>query len=798
MLKNYLKIALRNLVRQRMYSGINILGLAVGMACCLLIVLYINHEFGYDDYHEKADRIHRVVMDYKTAEMTSEQGYTQGILAPKLVEEVPDVEAAVRLTGAGGMLAHDTNSFTERGLLLADASLFQIFSFTLIRGNEAEVLVKPESIVLTEEMAAKYFGNSDPIGQTLRYNNDRVLTVTGIVETPPAQSHFTFDGLISMSTIDNADAPDWMFQDWLSTYMQTYVLLGQHASPAVVEQKMASLVEREAGQMMRQANRWVTFMLEPLDSIYLTSNRDGLGTWRNLTNLYLFGFIAAFILLIACINFMNLATARAMMRAREVGVRKTLGAARFQLVWQFFGEALIFTLVSMALALGLAWLAMPAFNALAGKAIASQQLLSFTYISWMLLLAGIVTVLAGGYPAVVLSGFQPAAVLKGKLGKRYGGERLRKGLVVFQFAISVALIIATAVVYMQLQYMKTQQLGFDKEQVLVLNFGGDEQVLQQIDTIKNEIAALPGVLEVAASQTVPGRGLPQAGGAVWMADGTEQDISVGLYMVDHDFIDLYQMQMIAGRPFAEELSSDSLMAYILNETAVQQLGLSSAVEAIGKRADFWGVEGQVVGVSQDIHHFALQTRVPAMAMRIDYGNLVLLSMRLAPDRIPETIENLQAAWTTLVPHRPFEYQFLDDSFNAQYQAEEQFGQVFVAFAFLAMFIACLGLFGLAAFMVQRRTKEIGIRKVMGASTEKVLLLLSRDFTWLVFYGFIVAVPIVYFSMNSWLENFPYRTGIPIWLFVVAGFAALMVAWLTVGFQSIKAANRNPVDALRYE
>lgn len=798
MIKNYIKIAIRNLRRQFMYTFVNLAGLAVGMACCLLIVLYLNYEFSYDAYHEKGARIHRVVVDYKTADVMREQGYTQGILAPLLVDAIPEVEAAVRLTSAGGVLSRNTLSFTESDLLVADAGIFSVFSFELLRGDPATVLVRPESIVLTESLAQKYFGDSDPVGQTLLYNNDRELTVTGIVKTPPAQSHFTFDGLISMSSIENATAPSWMFGEWLSTFVQTYVLVDKNARASVVEQKMAGLIDREAGELMRQANRWVTLLLEPLDSIYLTSSRDGLGVWGNLANLYLFGCIAAFILLIACINFTNLATARAMLRAREVGVRKTLGAARMHLVWQFLGEALFFSVVALLLALGLVWFSLPAFNQLAGKSMAWSQVLSVDFMPWLVLLVGVVTLLAGAYPAAVLSGFRPAQVLKGKLGHWRGGERLRKGLVVFQFAVSVGLIVATAIVYLQLQYMKTSQLGFDKEQVLVLSFGGDPQVLEQLDTIKNELAALPGVLAVSASQTTPGGGLPQSGGSVWLTDGTEQDISLGLYMVDYDFMELYHMEMAAGRTFDEALATDSIAAYILNETAVRQIGFTSPEAILGKRASFWGLEGQVVGVAKDIHHFALQTRVSPMALRVDYDNLGLFSVRLAPNRIPEAIGNLEEAWASLAPHRPFEYQFLDDVFDAQYQAEERFGRVFVTFAFLAMFIACLGLFGLATFMVQRRTKEIGIRKVVGASTQKVLVLLSKDYASLVLLGILIATPIVYFAMQRWLEDFPYRINIPWWIFAGAGLLALAIAWVTISLQTFRAANKNPVESLRYE
>ncbi|MEM8484111.1 MAG: ABC transporter permease [Bacteroidota bacterium] len=796
MLKSYFKSALRSLRMQPGLALINLFGLAVGLACCILITLYLQDELGYDSYHENGPQIHRVVIDYTTNGVKREQGYTQGMLAPLLKEEIPEISDAVRLLGTGGIMSYGDRQFNETRLIVSDPAVFSVFSFELLRGAPEEVLSAPGSIVLTEMMAEKYFGRADPIGEVLQFSNDRQLTVTGIVAAPPAQSHFTFEGIISMATLDTADAPSWMFSEWLSTFVQTYVLLGEGTTAPQVEAKIAGLVERRAGEMMRGANRWVDLYLEPLSTIYLTSERDGLGTRGSLTNLYVFGFIAGFILLIACINFMNLATARAMRRAREVGVRKSLGAARQQLVLQFLLEALFTTLLATALAVGLAGLSMGAFNDLAGKSLGIQALLDGRNLLVLFAMVGIVTLLAGSYPALVLSGFEPMGVLKGKMGNWRRGEGLRKSLVVFQFAISIALIVATGVVYYQLQFMKGQQLGFEKEQVLVLDFQGDDEVQQQLPAIKSEMRRQPGVLAVSTSQTVPGRGLPASGGAVQLADGVSQDISVGLYMVDFPFVDLYQMEMVAGRDFNSQIASDSTAALLLNETAVAQLGLSSPEDALGLEASFWGNAGRVVGVVRDIHHFALQTSVTPMALRIDRDNQSLFSVRIAPENISQTVAALQGVWQQMVPSRPFTYEFLDETFDAQYRAEERFGRVFFVFTVLALLIACLGLFGLAAYTVAYRTKEIGIRKVLGASTQSVILLLSKDFTQLVLIAVCLATPAAYFAMQSWLEAFPYRIGVPWWLFVGAGALALIIASLTVGAQSLRAANTNPVEALK--
>lgn len=779
-------------------TSINLAGLVVGMACCLLIGLYLYDELRYDKHHENGDRIQRVVIDYTTNGVTSEQGYTQGLLAPMLEAEIPEVEAATRLLGSSGLMVHGDKRFNESSLIYADPAVFSIFSFKWIRGNQVLALNEPRSIVLTEELAKKYFGDVDPIGQVLTYNNDLELTVTGIMQSPPAQSHFTFDGIISLETMDNETAPTWMFNEWLSTFVQTYVLLRADADPVQVEQKIAALVEREAGDMMRASNRWVDLLLEPLSTIYLTSQRDGLGTRGSLTNLYLFGSIAAFILLIACINYLNLATARAMTRAREVGVRKSLGAARNQLALQFLGESFLMALLAVPAALVLAKLFLPAFNELAGKSIEMGALLTPAALSALAVLILLVGLLSGLYPAMLLSGFHPVSILKGKGKHGISGERMRKSLVVFQFGLSVGLIVATAVVYNQLQFMKSQQLGFNKEQVILIDFRGDQEVRRQIEPIKDAILRVPGVLEVSASQTAPGRSIPQSGGSVQLADGTNQDISVGLYMVDFDFVDLYNLDLVAGRSMDEALASDSTEAIILNETAIARLGLPSPEEAIGLTAQFWGRPAQIIGVARDIHHFALQTRVSPMGLRYDRDNASLFSVRISPEDMPATIAGLQAMWGEWVPQRPFEYHFLDEVFDTQYRSEERFGSVFFIFTMLAIFIACLGLFGLAAFMVQQRTKEIGIRKVLGASTRSVLMLLSREFTILVCISVLLAVPIVYWAMDQWLAGFPYRIQISVWIGLGAGICALLIAWGTVSVQSLRAAFANPVDSLRYE
>ena len=798
MFRNYIKIALRNLRSSPGFTAINVFGLAVGVACCLLIGLYIADELSYDRYHENADRIHRVVLDYTTNGITRQESFTQGILGPALQREFPEVEYSVRWMYAGGMLSYEDTQFHEPGIYVVDASVFSVFTFPLVSGDPDRALAEPNSIVLTEEVAEKYFGTNEPIGQTIIWSSDRPLRVTGVMKALPAQSHFSFDALVSMSTVENDEAPSWMFGEWMSTNFQTYLLLNDPSSAGITTSKMADLMEREAGDMMRASNRWIDLRLEPLTEVYLKSNRDGFGTRGNITNLYLFGFIGAFILLIACVNFMNLATARAMQRAKEVGVRKTMGAARAQLAIQFIGEAIILSALALGVAVLMANLILPAFNELAGKSIVLDRfgMLPSGLIAVFVIIG--VGLFAGSYPAFVLSGFRPIAVLKSGGASLKQGRLLRKGLVIFQFGISVALIIATGVVYAQLYFMKSVDPGFQKEQVVVVDFGGDERVLQQVDVIKSALLGQPDVLDVAASQTVPGLGIPQAGGGVQTPNGETADISAGLYMVDYDFLDLYEIETIAGRRFSEEMATDSTVAYLINETALSQLGISDPLNAIGLPAGFWGNEGRIIGVIKDFHHFGLQTRVAPLVMRIDVSSSVLFSMKLSGARMAETLAGLEAVWAELVPHRPFKFHFLDEIYGAQYMAEERFGNVFTVFACLAMFIACLGLFGLAAYTAQRRTKEIGVRKVLGASTRSILALLSRESALLVGIAFVMAVPVMHITMNRWLDTFPYRIAIPWYLYVGAGLIAVSIAWLTVSAQSFRAAMADPADTLRYE
>ncbi|MEM8558833.1 MAG: ABC transporter permease [Bacteroidota bacterium] len=803
MLRTTLKVAWRALLRRKGTTALNVAGLALGLAGALLIALWVQHERAHDRFHTNGDRIYRVVLDYITDGRVAENGFTQGVLAPTLDEDYPEVEHAVRFAYTGNVLRVGDRQFEEPRLSYADASVFAVFDFPLVHGDPATALAEPLSIVLTEEMARKYFDRTDVVGETMDTNEGVSLTVTGIGVAPPETSSIQADALISMKTLEQS-GPDWMWGNWYSTSFQTFVLLQDGVTAQTMEANMAEMFDRYAREHGAEFNTELVFHLEPLETMYLTSKRDGV-PHGSLANVYLFSVIAVFLVLIACINFANLSTARSLERAKEVGVRKTVGGTRGGLAVQFLTEAVMLTTASMALALLLVQAVLPAFERLTEK---SLSLATLGLPAWglVLLLVGTalaVGVLAGAYPAFVLTRFRPAVVLKGTFRTSAGGVALRKGLVVLQFAISIALIAATAVVFRQLTFMQERDLGFaansEEGRLLELPFGGDDQVLAQYDALKAQLVALPGVTEAAGSETLPGSiGLASAGGTVEGPDGTAQNVSVNLYMVDFDFLDVMDMEVVAGRGFDPAFGTDSTEAYLLNETAAREFGYPDVAEAVGKPAGFWGRGGTIVGIVEDFHPFGLRSAIPPMGMRIDPNNVSRYTLRLRTDDLPATLASIEDLWQTAVPHRPFDFAFVDETFDAQYRAETRFGQVFGVFAALAIFIACLGLFGLASFTAAQRTKEIGIRKVLGASVPGLVSLLAKDFLVLVGLGFAVAVPVVWYGMSQWLADFAYRTDVGVLVFVMAGGLALGVALLTVASQSLRAATTDPVKALRYE
>jgi len=800
MLKNYFKIAFRNLLRHKAFSAINILGLAVGMTACFLIFLYVSFETSYDNFHTKADRIYRIVSDVKTPSETIGSGITVAPLAINLKKDFPEVEDAVRLAADGFLVKKGNTKFQEERSVLADSTLFNVFDFPLAEGDKNTALKEPMSIVLSQTAAKKYFGDADPVGQQLLLTGAAInATVTGVMKDIPENSQIKADMLVSMSSYKQIYGYATSDSEWTNHNYLTYILMKPNTDVKAFEKKLPAFMQFHHGEEAKKLQMYETLFLEPLRDVYLKSTHTGftpakIFTTGNVNNVYIFSIIAVFILLIACINFINLTTARSAERAKEVGIRKVIGAARFQLAKQFIGESIIICLIAFIISVLLCALALPLFNQLAGKEISNSILNHPLHILMLFLLSIGIGVIAGFYPSLVLSSYKPVSVLKGRFSTGTKGLILRKSLVVFQFTISIILIAGTIVVYTQLNYMRSQDLGFSKDQEIIINTNFDKNK----DAFKQSLSAVPGVLSTTYSSNVPGGGAASAYSQVENKAGEMQKTNLDLYAIDYDYINQYKLKVIAGRAFSKDFATDSTQAMIINESAVKLLGYSSPQEAIGRNFDQWGRKGKIIGVLKDFHYKSLQQIIQPLTMRIEPSGFGTISIKVSAANLPSTIKSIESKWNQIIPNRPFDYYFLDDFFNKQYKAEDNFGNLFFNFAALAIFISCLGLLGLSSYSTMQRTKEIGVRKVLGASVSNIVNLLSIDFIKLVLIAFVIAVPLVWYGMNKWLLDFAYRTSISWWVFALSGFASVFIALFTISFQAIKAAIANPVKSLRTE
>ena len=797
MLTNYFKIALRNLKRQKGYTFINVAGLAVGLACCLLIVLYVQDERSYDRHHEKADRIFRLTINYDEG---SHWAPIDPPVGPAFMAQLPEVEQITRIYpfGSRTVLRTEDRQFEETGGVYADSTVFEVFTLPLVRGDPATALTAPGSIVLSQRIAHKYFGNADPMGRTLTVPGWRDFTVTAIMEDVPTTTHLPFDFMTSMQTFYD-QAGDWVetARTWAGFY--TYVLLHEPHHAATVTQKAPAFASTFFdGRFDVPAEELMQFVLQPLPEIHLHSSLEK--EYRansDVLYVYVFSAIALFVLLIACINFINLATARAATRMREVGVRKTLGAGRLQLARQFLGEAALMTTMALVLAGVLIVLWLPVFNHLTGKALTLADLQEPRLLLSLLVMTLLTGLISGAYPAFVISGFRPTQALHGPgAGKTTQPARLRKGLVVFQFIISIFLIISTAVVLNQLDYFRTKELGFDKECVVHVRLGGalDEALENNLETTKQALMRHPAILNVSMAADVPGERYSLESMSVDGHHDDEETMMRIAWGVDHDYLKTLGIELAAGRDFSREAPTDT-NAWIINQAAVKRLGLDTAVGRVLR----WGnYAGPIVGVAKDFHFASLHHEIEPLVIPLRPGVGGMLLARVQGEQMADALAFLEAALNRRAPGQLFRYSFVADDFDLLYRDEDKLRDVFGYFAGIAIFIACLGLFGLAAFIAGQRTKEIGVRKVLGASVAGIVLLLSREFTKLVLAAFVVAAPLAYFGANWWLDHFAYRIDIPWTIFLVAGLAALAVAWLTVSYQSIRAALADPVEALRYE
>ena len=800
MFKNYMKIAFRSLKKHKGYSFINIFGLAIGMAVCMLIFLWILNELSYDRFHEKADRICRLTLDIEVGSMLHTP-VSLTAAGPALVDDFAEVITAARVDRPRRVsVEYEDRLFQEAGVGFAENAIFDIFTFPFVSGDPNTALEAPNSVVITENMAKKYFDDKDPLGKILRFNNDTDFSVTGVIKDVPPNSHFRFNMLRSFQTLmAEGSVRDDM---WFDLRFFTYLLLDENADPAQLEQKLPGFIDNHLGDALRAAGGSAQLFIQPLKKIHLYSDfeRD-ISANSDITYVYLFSAIAIFVLLIAGINFINLSTARSATRAQEVGMRKTLGAVRSRLIGQFLGESMIHSFLAMGLAIVLTKMSLPYFNSVIG----SELTLNFFQSPWQLAtflgMAVIVGVFAGSYPAFVLSSFPPVKVLKGLLKAGGSHSRFRKILVVFQFSISIALIAGTIIVYKQIIFMKNKELGFNKEHVVVIPRMNDS-FRKSYRSIRSELLNLSGVIDVGASDLVPSRGhligsfLPEG-----FAD--DQVLAMDYMNVDAHYIPTMGMEIINGRNFSEDFATDPDESVLINETAAKKIGWENPV---GKRFVFRpppNSEGEVfylsvIGVVRDFHMQSLRERIEPLIIFYDYDSLLTISVRAASDNIPQTLGLLENKWKELDPNRPFQFLFLDDSFDSLYRQEERLKTITFYFSFLAVLIGCLGLFGMASFTAEQRTKEIGIRKVLGASVPGIVRLLAKEFVLLVIAANLIALPAAYFAMNRWLQSFAYRMDIHPLIFVLAAALSLSIAMITVSYQAMRAAFADPVDSLRYE
>ena len=794
MIKNYLKIAWRNVWKTKGFSTINILGLAVGMAACFLIALYVRFELSYDNYHTKADRIYRLVCDTKTPTETLNEDITSAPMALNISKDFAEVENFVRLSPASLLIRQENVKFQEASLFFADSTLLELFDFTLLEGNKHKALTEPFSVVLSSSAAKKYFGKENPIGKSLLLTSDGFNTkVTGVIKDIPENSQFKADVFVSMSTLAKMNNSNFDEQ-WGNFGFTSYLLLKPNVNAAVLESKIPAYLEAKVGKEMAQSKMSYKLFLEPLRDVYLRSKRGGFES-GSINNVYIFSIVALFILLIACINFVNLSTARAVERAKEVGIRKVVGAFRLQIMRQFISESVLICLLAFIISLLLCLVLIPYFNYLAGKEVSEGLFHRPVYILILFLLAILIGVLAGVYPALVLSSFKPTTVLKGKFSSNAKGLFLRKSLVIVQFVVSISLIVGTLIVSNQLSYMRNQNLGFNKDQTLVLQTNGDARGR----ILKDAIKSIPGVLSSTVSRSVPGGGNPVAYSEIENKTGDMQIANLSVYFIDYDYIPQYKIELLAGRAFSKDYGTDTAQAMILNESAIKLFGFTSPHEAIGKRYSQWGSEGKIIGVIKDFHFRSLQEKIEPLSMRYGQGSGGgLVSAKIDSKYTNAVVQAIGKKWQEIIPDRPLEYFFVDEYFDRQYKSENRFGTLFLNFSTLAIFISCLGLLGLVSYNTAQRYREIGIRKVLGANISTIVKLLSIDFLKLVCIAILIASPLMWFLMSKWLEDFAYHIDISWWTFILAGCIAICIALIVISSQTIKAALTNPVKSLRSE
>lgn len=806
MLNNFFKIAFRNFSRFKIYTFVNITGFAVGLASCIIILLYVANELSYDRFHSNADRIYRVTINGLVGGNEFHHAVSAPPMAKALVDDLPEVINAVRLQPSENMLIRTGEEiFIENRFLWADSTFFEVFSFPLIIGNPETVLDEHHTVVLTRKLAMKYFGRIDCAGEMLEFEDFTPYKVAGVCEDPPENSHFKFDILASLSSLGYDKS-----QGWLNHTFHTYILLDKNVDPNQLEQKFDGIIEKYVGPQLQsilgaslkelEAGGGIyEYRIQPLTDIHLKSNLEyEIEANGNITYIYMFSIIALFILIIACINFMNLSTARSTTRAREVGIRKVMGSNIAQLIRQFLSESIMLTAIAMAFALLMAYLTLPFFNSIAGRQIELSLLGEWYQIPLIVLVVIVVGTIAGIYPAFYLSSFQPAKVLKTSLSSgSTKGLMLRNGLVVVQFSISIFLFISTLVVWNQLNYIHEKNLGWDKDHIFVIKRAW--AIENNEEAFGSELLNNPNIFTFSSSSSIPGRG---TGSTVFRnaeAPRAEQhllNVTSAKYNLDKTF----KFDFVDGRFFSKEHPSDS-NTVVINEAAAETLGLE---DPVGKKIVLVGASPEqdiyfaVIGVLKDYHYESFHQKIRPLLYFLERDWPAFMTMRISPKNVKQTIAYIEQTWTKYIPSKPIEYFFIDDDFNKLYDAEERTSKIFSSFSLLAILIACLGLFGMATFTTVQRTKEIGIRKALGASIPKIVYMLLKDFNKWVLFANVLAWPVAFYFMQKWLENFEYRIDLSFSSFLIAGLSAFAIAIITVSYQTFKAAIISSAESLRQE
>jgi putative ABC transport system permease protein len=795
MIRNYFKIALRHLGKNKLYAFVNIFGLAVGITSCLLIGIYIWQELSYDKFHKKADRIARVTWEYNFGDADTKTVTTGTRVGPELARRFPEVKSYIRLLKYPRVLSYGDKMFDEQNFLYADSAFFSVFSFPLLEGNPKTVLDAPDKMVITESMSKKYFGTEKPIGKTIKVGGTKDFLVTGIAADAPDNSQIKFDFVGTFTSLNASKTEKWNEANYI-----TYLLMGDKHQFNGLQSKINNYINQVAKDEMKlPANQFMAYHLEPLTKVHLHSKLDGLEPNNNIIYIYIMAIVAVLILLIACVNYTNLSTAQSAKRSAEISMRKVMGARRNQVFYQFISESFLLTLCAILLALAITVLLLPYFNQLSGKNLQVTNLLRPVTAVILFFLAIIIALLAGAYPALVLANSKLIQVLKSGFTFT-GSDGLRKSLIVFQFVISIFLIISTIIILQQLSYIRNKDLGYNKEQVVVLPV--DRQISERYDDIKKAMAANQEVLSVAGAYEEPTH--IDWGDGIYSKENNKE-ITVNALPVDEDIVKTLGLKIIAGsdynlidvKQFDTSNNGDDLRyTFMLNESAVKALGWTPQ-EAIGKTIEK-GREGVVKAVVKDFHFRSLHEPINPLVIFMDKRLVGSMFVKLSGNNIPLALKNLEKTWKERIQHRPFEYHFLDDDYAALYKTEQRTAGIFSSFSMLAILLACLGLFALTAYAMAQRTKEIGIRKILGATIPDILRLVSKDFLKLVLIALIIAVPIAWFAINKWLAGFSYRIDVHWWVFVVAGMVILVIAFVTISMQAIKTAIANPVKSLRTE